>query len=538
MIQNTTFFKYKGMKKPALVMAITMVMLIIGTISVAADPPLPDVHFITGEALYDGSTDANGAAVTVMNQRTGEELYDIVGTTGDSNTSGYYLVDLADLTQGFSDGDQIHVVIIGTDGYQSYYGENTLAVDKTAASQILNVNLVSDVVQPDLDDNTPAAATTGDAFTFTATVTDTTPITNVELDYWYGDGTHTTTGMTQGGSTYTASIIIPDAIDTLHYIITANDTLGNQASTGTKDVTITDNDSPVITLNGPTGTITVTTAIFTWTATDNVDDPADITYRYRLDDDSWSDWDTTTKSATYTSLSDDSSYTFRVEAQDTSGNIASKTKSFTVDTTPEPPNDTPVADFTYTQSQNIFNFDATDSYDTDGEVVNWTWTFGDETQGYGEQVTHEYDDKGDFQVTLKVKDDDGASDQLQVIVTVSNQAPSAYFTYEPAKPDIGEEIVFTDASDDPDGDIMNYSWDFGDGTNSTEQNPTHTFDEEGTYSVTLTVTDNEGATDDTTIQITLEEEEEASYLLPILAIIILIIVAIIVVLIWRRQKES
>ena len=302
-------------------------------------------------------------------------------------------------------------------------------------------------------------------------------------------------------------------------------------------MTITDNDNPVLTLTGPTGTISVTTATFTWSATDNVDATADITYRYKLDDDSWSDWGTATKSATYTSLSD-GSYIFKVEAQDTSGNTASKTKSFTVDTNPEPPNNPPVADFTYTTSLNVFNFDATDSYDTDGSIVNWTWTFGDETRGYGEQVTHEYDDKGEFQVTLKVKDDDGATDTLQVTVTVSNQAPSAYFTYEPAKPEIGEEIVFTDASKDPDGDIVNYSWDFGDGTNSTEQNPTHTFEEKGTYSVTLTVTDNDGATDDTTIQITLEKEEEASYLLPLLAIIILIVVAIIVVLIWRRKKES
>src|SRR5258708_31003902 len=53
---------------------------------------------------------------------------------------------------------------------------------------------------------------------------------------------------------------------------------------------------------------------------------------------------------------------------------------------------------------------------------------------------------------------------------------------------------FTSTSSDPDGSISAYQWTFGDGTTSTAQNPSHTYATGGTYTVTLTVTDNGGAT--------------------------------------------
>src|SRR5690606_17063165 len=53
---------------------------------------------------------------------------------------------------------------------------------------------------------------------------------------------------------------------------------------------------------------------------------------------------------------------------------------------------------------------------------------------------------------------------------------------------------FTDASTDSDGTIASWAWNFGDGTTSTQQNPSHTYVAGGSYNVTLTVTDNGGAT--------------------------------------------
>jgi len=76
----------------------------------------------------------------------------------------------------------------------------------------------------------------------------------------------------------------------------------------------------------------------------------------------------------------------------------------------------------------------------------------------------------------------------------ANKEPKASFTV-PTNTDVNSEILFTDTSTDEDGTIAEWYWEFGDDTNSTEQNPEHTYTEIGTYTVKLTVTDNEGATD-------------------------------------------
>jgi len=73
----------------------------------------------------------------------------------------------------------------------------------------------------------------------------------------------------------------------------------------------------------------------------------------------------------------------------------------------------------------------------------------------------------------------------------ANQLPSASFEFSTT----GLTVDFTDTSVDPDGFIVNWDWNFGDGTGSTQQHPSHTFDTANTYHVTLIVTDDDGATD-------------------------------------------
>ncbi len=88
-------------------------------------------------------------------------------------------------------------------------------------------------------------------------------------------------------------------------------------------------------------------------------------------------------------------------------------------------------------------------------------------------------------------------------LTVANANPLAKFEFNPDlsvpdrerwQPVVGETIVFKSLSSDPDGQIVSYAWDFGDGRTSSEQNPLQRYEKAGTYTVRLTVTDDNGAT--------------------------------------------
>ncbi|MCD6573676.1 MAG: PKD domain-containing protein [Thermoplasmata archaeon] len=164
----------------------------------------------------------------------------------------------------------------------------------------------------------------------------------------------------------------------------------------------------------------------------------------------------------------------------------------------------PVANFTWHPANptdlDIVHF--TDlSYDSDGSIVNWTWNFGDGSYAYGQNPQHRYADDGTYNVTLTVRDDDGATNSTTKQIVVSNVPPVANFIYSPSNPTDLDIVHFTDLSYDNDGFIVNWTWSFGDGEISYEQNPSHKYADDGTYNVTLTVTDDDGATNSTTKQI-------------------------------------
>ncbi|MDW8031638.1 MAG: PKD domain-containing protein [Candidatus Bipolaricaulota bacterium] len=85
---------------------------------------------------------------------------------------------------------------------------------------------------------------------------------------------------------------------------------------------------------------------------------------------------------------------------------------------------------------------------------------------------------------------------------VPNAPPVAKFDFTPLEPAVKETLSFSNQSFDPDGSIVSYLWDFGDGKTSTEASPSYAYEKAGTYTVTLTVTDNEGATNSASVTIT------------------------------------
>ena len=97
---------------------------------------------ILGEAKYSDGMLADGANVTVTNLNTSESIYDIVGVDGNSGYAGWYLVNLADLQNGYEDGDIIKIFIRGVGNHSNWIGVNyTIVNTSEAVSQMVNVIL-------------------------------------------------------------------------------------------------------------------------------------------------------------------------------------------------------------------------------------------------------------------------------------------------------------------------------------------------------------------------------------------------------------
>lgn len=177
------------------------------------------------------------------------------------------------------------------------------------------------------------------------------------------------------------------------------------------------------------------------------------------------------------------SYTVKLIAND--GKDNSEPKIITVKVTM--PNTLPVASFDASAEKNVVTF--TDkSSDADNDTLTYKWNFGDGTTSTEKNPVHTYPEaNGDYNVTLIVNDGHGDSKPFTstVKVDMGNHEPVAKFAVSVSK----YQATFTNNSTDEDNDTLSYSWNFGDGSTSTEKNPVHTYASNGSYTVVLTVSD-------------------------------------------------
>lgn len=157
----------------------------------------------------------------------------------------------------------------------------------------------------------------------------------------------------------------------------------------------------------------------------------------------------------------------------------------------------PSSSFSFEQSETNFL-----EYSFTNNSVNaesYLWDFGDGSTSMEESPTHLYSTAGNYTVTLSAINSVGTTANFSTSIDI--QAPvTADFTFE-VNPADYRTYSFTDAS----VDAVSLLWEFGDGFQFTGMNPTHTYDDDGVYTVTLTATSITGLEDQTTEQITVAQ---------------------------------
>jgi parallel beta-helix repeat protein len=273
---------------------------------------------------------------------------------------------------------------------------------------------------PTITDNSPTTGSPSHSFTFNASIKDDIdPASdlNVTVQWQHGTKRFNTTLEHQGKNYFTEKIHLDSSLKPLTYTITAADHWGNSRTTTSKTVTITDTEPPIITIHqytptseDPPNTFTFTVSIIDNTQVNKV--YMDYWYpgssRYTVDMD-------TAGNGRYTKTIVPATPQERIYciiyANDTSDNL----------NTTMNPNALPGGPY-YGFVKTDLLLNATDSFDLDGNITQYSWNFGDGTTGNGTTTTHQYLSSGIYTIRLTVTDDDENTHTQTTTATIN------YFT--------------------------------------------------------------------------------------------------------------
>ncbi len=317
----------------------------------------------------------------------------------------------------------------------------------------------------------------------------------INLYSWdFGDG-NTGTGITTS-HTYTSS-----GTYTVTLIVTDNDGLTDET---TKTIIVeAPLEAPTANISSDENSGTAPLAVNFDGSGSNDNDGTIVTYSWDFGDGNTDSGITTNHTFTTSGI-----YTVTLTVTDNDGLSDETTRTITVDVALEAPTADISSDINSGIAPLTVSFDGSGSNDNDGSIVGYAWDFGDGNTGNGVTTNHTYTTSGTYTVTLTVTDNDGLTDETSITITVEEvalEAPIAVITSDENTGTAPLTVSFDGSeSSDSDGTISLYSWDFGDGTMASGINGSHTYVNPGNYTVTLTVTDNDGLTgvDSETIVVT------------------------------------
>jgi PKD repeat protein len=297
----------------------------------------------------------------------------------------------------------------------------------------------------------------------------------------FGDGSVGTGSLTPSHTythhgTYTATLTVTDS--------------NGLEATASTSVTVTD-VAPVASISGPTLGFVGTTLAYAGAArsVDPADQSAGFTFNW-----SFGDGSTATGSSPSHAFANPGTYTISVTATDQDGAVSVPA---TTTVTLYPANSlivTAGSNFTLNEggSKTVAGTEL-------GGAAPYTyaWTFGDGGTASGTLTpSHTYANCGTYTATLTVTDSHGWVGSGTAVATVNNVPPTVSLT-GPVQGNTSSALRFTASATDPSPSDMaagfTYNWNFGDGTTTTGSNPSHSFTAAGSYTVSVTATDAEGA---------------------------------------------
>ena len=452
----------------------------------------------TPKAIINGPTSVNeGAPVTF----SGGQSYDPDGSVThyewDTNYSGDFTVDAVGATVNtrFPDGPaNVNLALRVT--------------DNDGARTVTAILVAVQNVPPRSEAGGPYSGQVGQLITLAGTASDPGTFDQPMLTYQWdcGDGSYA------DGSTVGHSYAQPG-----HYTVrlTARDKDGAQ-NVDTADVNVlpVPNQAPTAVINGPTKGLVNESLTFNGGSSS---DPDGAILNYN-----WDFGEGTTVNGLNVSHSYSSPGNYNVILTVTDDSGLSDSSTYTIIIEALVTNQPPAADIHGPASaltdQTVI-FDSGGSYDPDGTLVSYIWDFGDGTHLQmarvdGSAMAHVYNAAGTYQVSLTVTDDGGLSSTARHTIVIQdpapNQPPLARIN-GPAQALVGEAVIFNSGgSHDPDGTLVSYVWDFGDGGHARPAQPgdstvAHTYNSAGTYQVSLTVTDDGGLSATANHTIVIEE---------------------------------
>ncbi|MBX2923665.1 MAG: PKD domain-containing protein [Chitinophagaceae bacterium] len=153
---------------------------------------------------------------------------------------------------------------------------------------------------------------------------------------------------------------------------------------------------------------------------------------------------------------------------------------------------TPVAEFSASVQSGCSPLSVAFRDQSTGDPKYWNWDFGNGQLSNLQNPTATFSAPGTYTVTLVVRNQNGVNAITKTDYITVYPSPSVSLSANITTACIPTSIQFTGTATTADGTISGYAWDFGDGTTSTEQNPSHVYQQTGYYSVSLTATSSNG----------------------------------------------